>query len=53
MILSIASEARGMSAKPILALLLGSVLATPAADPLGRVLNGPADDAAIYKPVEP
>ena len=38
-----------MSVSPILALLLGSALATPAADPLSQVLNGPADDAAIYK----
>ena len=39
-----------MSASPMLALLLmGSVLAAPAPNMLGRVLNGPADDAAIFE----
>ncbi len=38
-----------MSASPALALLLAAVLAAPGPDPLDRVLNGPADDAAIFK----
>lgn len=38
-----------MSASPAVALLLGALLATPASDPLDRVLNGPADDAAIFR----
>ena len=38
-----------MSASSALALLLGATLAAPAPNPLDRVLNGPADDAAIFK----
>ena len=38
-----------MSANPALALLLGAALAAQTANPLARVLNGPADDAAIFK----
>ena len=38
-----------MSASPALAFLLGTILAAPASDPLDRVLNGPADYAAIFQ----
>ena len=38
-----------MSASAALALLAGAVLAASAPDPLDRVLNGPADTAAIFQ----
>ncbi len=48
--MAIDSRAMAMSASLVLPLLLmGSAVATPASSPLNRVLNGPANDVAIFE----